>query len=110
MQSRGGVGGAIGTEFAARAPPDGYTLYFAGGGQFSVLPLMQKLNYDPIKDLVPVSMVTHNGMAFAINADVPAAMRPNSLCLRDRAVALPRDAWKLADCRPLMANSSHHKW
>lgn len=71
VESRGGAGGAIGTEYAVRSPPDGYTLYFAGGGQFSVVPLMQKLSYDPIKELMPVSMVTLNGMAFAINNDLP---------------------------------------
>src|SRR5262249_48802230 len=49
----------------------GYTLYFAGGGQFSVLPLIQKLSYDPVKDLTPISMVTLNGMAFAVNKDLP---------------------------------------
>jgi tripartite-type tricarboxylate transporter receptor subunit TctC len=71
VESRGGAGGAIGTEYAVRSPPDGYTLYFAGGGQFSVVPLMQKLSYDPVKDLTPVSMVTLNGMAFAVNNDLP---------------------------------------
>jgi tripartite-type tricarboxylate transporter receptor subunit TctC len=34
--------------------------------------LIQKLNYDPVKDLTPVSMVTLNGMAFAVNNDLPA--------------------------------------
>jgi tripartite-type tricarboxylate transporter receptor subunit TctC len=71
VESRAGAGGAIGTEYVVRSPPDGYTLYFAGGGQFSVVPLMQKLNYDPIKDLTPISMVTLNGMAFAVNNDLP---------------------------------------
>jgi len=71
VESRGGAGGAIGTEYVVRSPNDGYTLYFAGGGQFSVLPLMQKLAYDPLKDLTPVSMVTRNGMALAVNNDLP---------------------------------------
>jgi tripartite-type tricarboxylate transporter receptor subunit TctC len=71
VESRGGAGGAIGTEYVVRSPPDGYTLYFAGGGQFSVVPLMQKLSYDPLKDLTPISMVTVNGMAFAVNNDLP---------------------------------------
>jgi tripartite-type tricarboxylate transporter receptor subunit TctC len=71
VESRGGAAGAIGTEYVVRSPPDGYTLYFAGGGQFSVVPLMQKLSYDPVKDLTPISMVTVNGMAFAINNDLP---------------------------------------
>jgi tripartite-type tricarboxylate transporter receptor subunit TctC len=72
VESRGGAGGTIGTEYVVRSPPDGYTLYFAGGAQFSVVPLMQKLNYDPIKDLLPISMVTLSGMAFAVNNEVPA--------------------------------------
>ena len=71
VESRGGAGGAIGTEYVVRSPPDGYTLYFAGGGQFSVVPLMQKLSYDPLKDLTPISMVTLNGMAFAVTNDLP---------------------------------------
>jgi tripartite-type tricarboxylate transporter receptor subunit TctC len=71
VESRGGAGGAIGTEYVVRSAPDGYTLYFAGGAQFSVVPLMRKLPYDPIKDLTPVSMVTLNGMAFAVNNDLP---------------------------------------
>jgi tripartite-type tricarboxylate transporter receptor subunit TctC len=76
VESRGGAGGAIGTEYVVRSPPDGYTLYFAGGGQFSVVPLMQKLSYDPVKDLAPISMVTRNGMAFAVNNDLPVRSLP----------------------------------
>jgi tripartite-type tricarboxylate transporter receptor subunit TctC len=71
IESRGGAGGAIGTEYAVRSPNDGYTLYFGGGSQFSVVPLMQKLSYDPVKDLMPVSMITLNGMALAVNLDLP---------------------------------------
>jgi tripartite-type tricarboxylate transporter receptor subunit TctC len=71
IENRGGAGGAIGTEAVVRSPPDGYTLYFAGGGQFSVVPLIQKLSYDPARDLAPISMVTRNGMAFTVNLDLP---------------------------------------
>jgi tripartite-type tricarboxylate transporter receptor subunit TctC len=71
VESRGGAGGAIGTEYAARSPNDGYTLYFAGGAQFSVVPLMQKLAYDPLRDLTPISMVGLNSMALAVNLELP---------------------------------------
>src|SRR5437868_5306975 len=38
VDNRGGAGGAIGTEAAARAPKDGYTLYLAGGAPLTVVP------------------------------------------------------------------------
>src|SRR5262249_44562204 len=47
VEAHPGANGAIGTEYAVRSPPDGYTLYEAGGAQFSVVPVMQKLSYDP---------------------------------------------------------------
>ena len=71
IDNRGGAGGIIGTEAAARAPNDGYTLYFGGGAQFTVNPLIKKLAYDPIKDLTPISMVSLNGMALAVHPDLP---------------------------------------
>jgi len=71
IENRAGGGGSIGTEFVARSPKDGYTLLFAGGAQFSVIPLTQKLNYDPLKELAPVSIVGVNGMALAVNPELP---------------------------------------
>jgi len=71
IETHPGANGAIGTEYAVRSAADGYTLYHAGGAEFSVVPLMQKLSYDPIKDLTPISMTTVNGMAMAINRDLP---------------------------------------
>ena len=64
IENRGGAGGAIGTEYAVRSPNDGYTIYFAGGAPITILPQMQKLSFDPTKDLTTVGMVTVNGMAF----------------------------------------------
>jgi tripartite-type tricarboxylate transporter receptor subunit TctC len=58
-------------EYAARSAADGYTLAQAGGNQFSVVPLMQKLSYDPVKDLTPISIIAENGMALAVNVDLP---------------------------------------
>ncbi len=62
--------------------PDGYTLYHAGGAEFSVVPLMQKLSYDPLKDLTPISMTAINGMALAVNRDLPihSLQRIHRLC------------------------------
>lgn len=71
IETHPGANGAIGTELAVRAPADGYTLYHAGGAEFSVVPLMQKLSYEPVKDLVPISMTAINGMALVVNRDLP---------------------------------------
>jgi tripartite-type tricarboxylate transporter receptor subunit TctC len=71
IDNRGGAGGVIGTEFAARSAADGYTLYFGGGAQFTVNPLIRKLTYDPVKDLTPISMVSLNGMALTVHPDLP---------------------------------------
>ena len=70
---------------------------------FPLLPLMQKLSYDPIRDLLPVSMVTNNGMAFAVSNDLPVRShaRVHRLCARQsRQDQLRRDrAWLLQPSR-----------
>ena len=71
IDNRPGAGGAIGTEYVARSPADGYTIYFAGGAPLTILPLMQKLSFDPMKDLTPIGMVTVNGMALTVHPDLP---------------------------------------
>ena len=71
VENRGGAGGAIGTEAAVRAPRDGYTLYLAGGSPLTIVPQMQKVSYDPLKDLAPVGMLSYNPMAFTVHPDVP---------------------------------------
>ena len=58
MDSRGGAGGMIGAETAAKAAPDGYTLFFCAPGPLTVLPhLQKKAGYDPRKDFAPIGLV-----------------------------------------------------
>jgi len=57
IDNKGGASGAIGTEAAARATPDGYTFLFTPAATLTVLPQLRKLNYDPRKDFVPVARV-----------------------------------------------------
>ena len=55
--NRPGAGGMIGTDFVAKSAPDGYTLLAASSGPVTVNPLLQKTNYDPERDLIPVAKV-----------------------------------------------------
>ncbi len=57
IDNRGGASGAIGTEAAARSAPDGYTFLLTPGATLTVLPLLRKVNYDPVKDFAPVADV-----------------------------------------------------
>jgi tripartite-type tricarboxylate transporter receptor subunit TctC len=55
--NRPGAGGMIGTDLAAKAPADGYTLLAASSGPVTINPLLQKVPFDPVKDLAPVANV-----------------------------------------------------
>src|SRR6478609_5754090 len=71
IENKLGAGGAIGVDYVMHAPPDGYTILFIGSTLFTVLPLAQKVNYEPLKDLVPVSITGTNGMILVAAKDAP---------------------------------------
>jgi tripartite-type tricarboxylate transporter receptor subunit TctC len=71
IENKVGAGGAIGVDSALSAPRDGYTILFVGSTLFTVLPLAQKVNYEPLKDLVPVSITGTNGMVMVVEKDAP---------------------------------------
>src|SRR5439155_1452232 len=55
VENRTGAGGTIGTDFVAKAAPDGYTLLFAADATITIAPhLYTKLSYDPQRDLAPI--------------------------------------------------------
>lgn len=67
-----GGGGVVGTEGVVRAKPDGYTLYIGyGSGHDVVMPTLQKMPYDPQKDLVAVSRVSIHSVAIVASAKAP---------------------------------------
>jgi len=73
IDNRGGAGGNIASEAAARSPPDGYTLYLAGDFLGSNPHLYPKLNYDPVADFEPVSLVVQFPVAFVVPNSSPSA-------------------------------------
>ena len=72
IENRGGAGGGVGAAEAARATPDGYTLFFPSG---SVVTANQhvyaKLNYNPEKDFVPVTNVVSGPQVLTVPAKSP---------------------------------------
>jgi tripartite-type tricarboxylate transporter receptor subunit TctC len=73
VDNRGGAGAIIGTEVAAKSPPDGYTLYVGGSVSLAISPAMYaKVTYDPIKDFAPVSLVSQFFNALSLHPSVPA--------------------------------------
>ena len=81
MENKPGAGGAIGTEAVAKAAPDGYTLLAASSGPISIMPNLQKIPYDPLKDLAPISLVAAAPFALVVPASFPASNAKEFLAL-----------------------------
>jgi len=73
VENRGGAGGTIGTDAAAKAAPDGYTLTLGTTSTMAVAPgAYSKLGYDPIKSFSPISLVAVTPYLLVVNPQVPA--------------------------------------
>lgn len=73
VDNRGGAGGTVGAGSVVRAEPDGYTLLLAASPEVSIAPTtMKALAYDPVADLVPVSLVGQVPFFLVVNPQVPA--------------------------------------
>ena len=72
VDNRGGATGNIGTELAARAVPDGYTLLMGNVAPNAVnVSLFKKLGFDPVKDFAPVSLVAVTPNILVTNPSIP---------------------------------------
>src|SRR5438132_11315371 len=72
VENRTGAGGTIGTDYAAKAAPDGYTLLFAADASITIAPhLYSKLPYDPVRDLAPVVNVAAGPFVLMANPAFP---------------------------------------
>ncbi len=72
VENISGAGGNIGTEKAAHAPPDGYTLLINANNQIINPLLYETVPYDAFKDFAPVSLAVGFPTAFSVNQSVPA--------------------------------------
>jgi tripartite-type tricarboxylate transporter receptor subunit TctC len=71
IENRGGAGGIVGTDAVAKAAPDGYTLCVCSIGPMTI-PSIEKLPYEPLTDLVPISLLNTNPLILLVNPNVKA--------------------------------------
>jgi tripartite-type tricarboxylate transporter receptor subunit TctC len=72
VENKTGAGGAIAADFVAKSPPDGYTVYVGFHATNAILPHLQKLNYNPETDLLPVTVAAKTANVLVVNPSVPA--------------------------------------
>jgi tripartite-type tricarboxylate transporter receptor subunit TctC len=72
IDNRGGQGGVLGTDALAKAKPDGYTISISSAGALAISPTMEKIAYDPLKDLQAVTLVAKVPEMLVVASDVPA--------------------------------------
>lgn len=73
VDNRSGQGGVLGTDLVAKAAPDGYTVGIASAGALAISPSMEKVAYDTLKDLQPVTLVAKVPEMLVVATSVPAS-------------------------------------
>ena len=71
IENRPGASGAVGAQLVAKADPDGYTLLFCAGDFITIPQLMPQMTFSPMKELVPIAMVTSNPMVLVASGNAP---------------------------------------
>jgi tripartite-type tricarboxylate transporter receptor subunit TctC len=72
VDNRGGAGGNIGLQAAAQAAPDGYTMVMGQTSNLAINPsLYSKLPYDPVRDFIPVTLVSASPIALVVSPKSP---------------------------------------
>ena len=71
IDNRGGQGGVLGTDAAAKAQPDGYTIAISSAGALAISPNMEKVAYDTRKDLAPVTLIATVPEMLVVATNVP---------------------------------------
>ncbi|MGD0848476.1 Bug family tripartite tricarboxylate transporter substrate binding protein [Bradyrhizobium sp.] len=73
IDNRGGQGGVLGTDAVAKAKPDGYTIAISSAGALAISPSMEKVAYDPLKDLQAITLVATIPEMLVVATNVPAS-------------------------------------
>src|SRR3954469_10890741 len=76
IENKPSAGGALGTGQVATAAPDGYTLLFSASANITLTPQVQKLNFDPRQQLVPITNIGTGTQMIAIKRDLPVKTLP----------------------------------
>jgi tripartite-type tricarboxylate transporter receptor subunit TctC len=71
LESRPGAGGVIGSDYVAKAAPDGYTLLVSHVGPTAITPAMQQMPYDSVADFAPISQLVSGPLILVVPADAP---------------------------------------
>lgn len=71
VENRAGAAGNIGAELAAKAPPDGYTLFLANMGHAASATLYDKLGYDLVRDFAPVTQLASSPSVVVVHPSLP---------------------------------------
>lgn len=72
IDNRGGQGGVLGTDAVAKSQPDGYTIAISSAGALAISPSMERVAYDTLSDLTPVTLVATVPEMLVVATNVPA--------------------------------------
>ncbi|HET8544725.1 MAG TPA: tripartite tricarboxylate transporter substrate binding protein [Pseudolabrys sp.] len=73
IENRSGQGGVTGTDAVAKSAPDGYTIAIASAGALAISPSMEKVPYETLKDLQPITLVATVPEMLVVATSVPAS-------------------------------------
>jgi len=105
VENKVGAGGIIGTAFAAKAAPDGYTLYMGSSGPLAIGPHVYKaVGFDTLKDFAPISNIAS---VTQVLVTAPASQLASAKDVVERARAQP--GWFRSD-RPAVGRPAISRW